>query len=235
MKLIDLSGKRFGRWLVIDRHYYDGRDTKWNCICDCGTQRPVRSLKLTRGLSLSCGCWQREMLSKREFIDIAGKRYGLLTVIKEVENTRPVTKWLCRCDCGRESIVEGDNLRYGTTKSCGCRIGRRPKPGEEMKVWERGRMKDVHGYISIYCPEYSNSPTGYVKEHTLVMSKHLGRPILRSETIHHKNGIRDDNRLENLELWSGKHPPGSRVSDLIAFAKEILLEYDPDSLCTECK
>jgi len=62
---LNLTNKRFGRWLVIKKAKNGNWGTKWSCICDCGTKRDVLTGNLTLGLSISCGCLNREMTSKK--------------------------------------------------------------------------------------------------------------------------------------------------------------------------
>ena len=73
-------------------------------------------------------------------------------------------------------------------------------------------------------PRARTSP--YVFEHILVAEELLGRYLQAGESIHHRNGLRDDNRPEDLELWTRPQPSGIRVSDAIEWARAILDRYD---------
>ena len=66
----------------------------------------------------------------------------------------------------------------------------------------------------------------YRPEHHLVMEKMIGRPMMKGETVHHKNGKRSDNRPENLELWSSRHGKGQRVDDRVRDAQAFLSEQN---------
>ena len=59
----------------------------------------------------------------------------------------------------------------------------------------------------------------------VVMEEKLGRPLIDGENVHHINGDRSDNRIENLELWSTRQPKGQRIPDKVSFAIEILTQY----------
>ena len=77
---------------------------------------------------------------------------------------------------------------------------RKATSGENNHLWKGG--KAIHnGYIYILKKDHPNATIkGYVKEHRLVMEKHLGRYLTKKEIVHHINGIRNDNRVENLKL-----------------------------------
>jgi hypothetical protein len=86
---------------------------------------------------------------------------------------------------------------------------------------------DSSGYKTITKRGHPNQmdEKGRIREHIFIITEHLGRPLFKGESVHHKNGDRLDNRIENLELWSKGQPPGQRVEDKIEWYIEFLKQY----------
>lgn len=78
------------------------------------------------------------------------------------------------------------------------------KHGEEHPMWKGGIETNWAGYILEYCPVHPHAIGGKVRQHRLVMEKHLGRYLAKDEVVHHINGYRKDNRIENLQLMTAK-------------------------------
>lgn len=108
-----------------------------------------------------------------------------------------------------------------------------PIKGPPKHIWGTGYVtKDGYKMVSKNHPNAKcrskKSGKGQIFEHTYIMSKHLGRPLRKGESVHHKNGIRDDNRLENLELWVNTIRFGQRLEDKVKHYKEFLELYGYD-------
>ena len=122
-QLIDLTGKKFGRLTVIKRIFNQKKGTYWLCQCDCGNTKEVYGRDLKNGTIKSCGCLRKEILSKTKTIDLTGKKFGRLTVLKKSNiknNSNRDVYWDCLCECGNRVSVNGNHLRNGKSLSCGC-------------------------------------------------------------------------------------------------------------------
>jgi len=157
----DITGQVFGRLTAIERdgHDYRGLAT-WRCICSCqdGAEVQVTGASLRRGNVKSCGCLSRELVIKRNKerrTDMAGRKYGYLTVRREVHREEPGVWWLCDCDCGNIAIVASSQLVYYSTRSCGCM-------SEERSYRHRTMLKeDREKAIAMYLSGLSLSTISY--------------------------------------------------------------------------
>lgn len=139
-----------------------------------------------------------------------------------------------QCDRNRPSIARGlctacyeRFKRHGKLDSR-PRHKRGPVPGDPDRLAKTAHKRNRHeiksGYVRVPIDD------GYDFEHRVVMSEIIGRPLQPSENVHHKNGVRNDNRPENLELWCTYQPAGQRVSDLIDYLVEFHREALIDAL-----
>lgn len=128
-------------------------------------------------------------------------------------------------DCKKPPLAKGlCDVHYWRQRTHGSLA--KPPKRESRARWRINR----EGYVFKYWPDHPCAHRGgCVLEHHAVMYELLGRPLRKEETVHHRNGIRSDNRPENLELWASRHPKGQRVEDLVAFAREILSTYGEEA------
>jgi len=141
----------------------------------------------------------------------------------------------CKPHYLKERRKQGLQVRRGSCSFEGCGAPHQAKGFCEDHYYRWKRYGDPAHPVRYRKGTGHVTPEGYrvftinkrtVFEHRLVVERSLGRELLPEENVHHRNGDRLDNRLTNLELWSTSQPSGQRVSDKIAWAKEILATYE---------
>lgn len=154
-KLIDLAGKKFGRWFVLSKAEASRNGhTRWNCLCECGTTKIVYGVSLSKGVSKSCGCYTSEVTTKRNY------RHGQ-------RRTKEYDVWcamIARCNNKNNKAY----FRYG---EAGIDVSERwknsfesfledmgPRPGNEYSL---DRIDGTKGYSKENCRWATNSLQGY--------------------------------------------------------------------------
>lgn len=129
-QLKDLTGMTFNRWTVLKRDLKRTDRTYWICQCSCEnkTIKSIRTDNLKRGISKSCGCYNKEIhaelartkLKEINRKDLTGQRFGRAIAIEPAENRKDKTYWKCKCDCGNLCEISTQSLLKNTESSCGC-------------------------------------------------------------------------------------------------------------------
>jgi hypothetical protein len=122
----DLTGHRFGRLTVVAPAKKRSKQGLifWACLCDCGSTRDVLGSYLRRRAecpTTSCKRCACKAVGERRSLELVGKRFGRLTVVRKTGRKRNNhNEWECLCDCGKSHFVSSSGLTCGGTQSCGC-------------------------------------------------------------------------------------------------------------------
>lgn len=181
------------------------KDTKRQlCACGCGQVLPYRSNNAPRMLR---ECWRKNKVG---------------SPLRYTPSPEEIPSGSCECGCGGKTKIATKTNRHkrhfaGHPQPCilGHWAGRaKAHEGGKNPNWKGGRHINKEGYVMVRKPkDHPSTRYGYVPEHRLVMEKALGRYLESHETVHHKNGNKQDNRLANLELWKRSQPSGVRAED----------------------
>lgn len=144
----DLTGKTFGYLTVIERCGTDSRrNVLWKCKCTCGKFCVIPSCSLLKGLTRSCGCMTKSLISLKNTANILGKKFGRLTVFERAKSDRNRNAlWNCICECGNVCTVSTERLRSGTTRSCGCL--RKETNTRRLTKWKTDEEQDLVDCLS---------------------------------------------------------------------------------------
>ena len=148
------------------------------------------------------------------------KKYGIQSRPKMTKKTR---EKISKAHKGKVSPMKDKKMSVETR----LKISKSLKGKYRINTKYGGHIKHrKDGYTYVFCPDNANaSKDGYVMEHILVMQEYIKRPLAEDEVVHHKNKIRNDNRIENLQLMTFKEHARMHMKERQALKKKGLMTY----------
>lgn len=178
-----------------------------------------------------CKWFRRETLPRQKFLRAMYEYLGMeLPLLLKPSDGGRIPLAIANCaSCGRSFPVYKAGVKFCSVECSGKNLSAR-QIGKNNANWNGGKYytKKTCGYIKELKRDHPKADSnGYVLQHRLVMEQMIGRLLYDYERVHHKNGKRDDNRPENLELWvlvgqSQKDPAGVRIVDKVCDLLESL-------------
>lgn len=210
-KRIDLSGKRYGKLVVLSLSDEKStpRSLVWKCKCDCGNIVFVRGGNLKSNHTNSCGCLSKET---NRYDDLSGNRYGRLTVNKVSYKGKRGVYWECLCDCGNTKNVCSVELKTGKTKSCGCLMDEtRKRTDNKFSTHGMSRTRlysEWKSMINRCSIKYHNKELYYDRGITVCDEWKNGFEIFRDWAL--ENGYNDTLTLDRIDNNKGYSPGNCR-------------------------
>lgn len=215
-KFIDLTGKRFGRLLVLYRVANLGKRVRYMCLCDCGNMVIVHADALRSGNTQSCGCLQRERTAEACAIDIIGKEFGWATPEEIIPGSRTRhRRATCRCRCGNRFEASVSDLLGGKVQSCGC--------------YRRTVLSELHSHDLL-----GNQYEHFVVEKKLGVNKHRELEWLcRCECNNHF--VSTSNRIESGQVISCGCIKSTPEIIIMNFLNDHNIQYTRQKVFIGCK
>jgi hypothetical protein len=145
-----------------------------------------------------------------------------------IQPRRPAAGLQCSVQsCESEAVAKG----LCALHSCRSRQGRPLEAPRRLRRRPGQRLARADGYVDLVVPANTSGAKQdgrlnrlpLMLEHRFVMQQHLGRPLLATETVHHRDSDKTNNSLDNLELWGGRHGKGGRLQDNLMAAIDLLM------------
>lgn len=161
----ELIGKTFGRLTVLKRDLSKpsgkGKTVYWICKCQCGNIVSVSGESLKKGRTKSCGCLRKQLITKKNTLNLAGKKYGKVTALKNTYHLSSHNSylWQCKCECGKIFYASAEDLQSGHISSCGCSINSSRGETKIKDILEENHIPYISQYTFSDC---RNPKTNYL-------------------------------------------------------------------------